>query len=241
MLGRMTRPAALLCVPVLLGTLLLGGCVAGDPVAIGPTGVDELEIPTPSADPDDFVPGIDNPWLPLAAGNRWRYESTAGTTTEVVVPDETREVQGVATTPVETVVTGADGRISAERTEWYAQDADGNVWLFGAAADPDGSWEAGVDGAEAGLAMPAEPRVGDGYRQQLAPGVAEDLVTVLSVDEAVNVRAGSYPDLLQVEVTSPLDPDRQVRRYYARDTGLVYEETVSGGFERLELVEFAGG
>ena len=32
-----------------------------------PSGVDELKIPTPSPDPDDFVRGIDNPWLAARA------------------------------------------------------------------------------------------------------------------------------------------------------------------------------
>ena len=31
-------------------------------------GIDELVIPTPSPDPDDFVGHVDNPWFPLRAG-----------------------------------------------------------------------------------------------------------------------------------------------------------------------------
>ena len=224
MLGAMIRPA-LLCVPVVLCSLLLGGCVAGDPVAIGPTGVDELEIPTPSPDPDDFVGQVDNPLLPLAAGNRWSYESSAGDMTEVRVAPDTRTIQ--------------DGTVQ-ESSAWYAEDTAGNVWLLGEDT-ADGAWEAGVDGAEAGLAMPAEPRVGDGYRQELADGVAEDRVTVLSVDESVNVQAGSYADVLQTEVVTPLVPGRIEHRSYASGVGLVFSETVAGGSERLELVDFTEG
>ena len=42
-----------------------------------------------------------------------------------------------------------------------------------------GSWEAGVDGARAGIVMPAHPRVGDTYRQEFYLGEAEDEARVL--------------------------------------------------------------
>lgn len=244
MLGRMIRPgtraAATAVLASVLGSLLLGGCVAGDPVAIGTSGVDGLEIPTPSADPDDFVGEIDNPWLPLRPGSEWVYESPSGDATTVTVTDETREIQGVTTTGVREVTGASDGPTAEETTRWYAQDAAGNVWLFGEDADGASSWEAGADGAEAGMAMPAAPRVGDGYRSALASGVAEDTVTVLSLDEAVNVEADSYADVLQTEVTNGLEPGVVVRRYYARGTGLVFEESV-GGLDPRELVEFTAG
>ena len=57
-----------------------------------------------------------------------------------------------------------------ERVDYYAQDRDGNVWWFGR----QGVWDVDVAGAEAGLAMPADPRVGDGWRLALLEGVVED-------------------------------------------------------------------
>ena len=54
--------------------LLVAGCGSA-PQKSPPTGVDGLEIPTPSPDPDDFVQDIDNPYLPLRPGSRWVYES----------------------------------------------------------------------------------------------------------------------------------------------------------------------
>lgn len=235
-----TRAAATAVLASVLGSLLLGGCVAGDPVAIGTSGVDGLEIPTPSADPDDFVEEIDNPWLPVRPGSEWVYESLSGDTTTVTVTDETKQVQGVTTTGVREVTGAPDDPTTEGTTRWYAQDAAGNVWLFGEGGDGTASWEAGVEGAEAGMAMPAAPRVGDGYREALAPDVAEDTVTVLSLDEAVNLDTDSYADVLQTEVTNALEPGVVVRRYYARGTGLVLEETV-GGLDRRELAEFTAG
>src|ERR671910_3479423 len=75
---------------------------------------------------------------------------------------------------------------------WYAQDKDGNVWYLGEATKEyengkvkttEGSWEAGVDGAEAGVIMPGTPEVGLTYRQQCYAVEAEDAGKILSLDE----------------------------------------------------------
>jgi len=243
------RPLLLTLAAVL--PVLASGCGSA-PQKSPPTGVDELQIPTPSPDPGDFVERIDNPYLPLTPGSRWVYESTSvdPETTTVRVTDDTVQVQGVTTTVVQDVVRDADGKLVERTFDWFAQDRAGNVWYFGedtteyddrGRPDHTGSWEAGVDGARAGLVMPAEPRVGDGYRQESAPGVAEDRAEVLSLDESANVRFDSFTDLLQTEETTPLEPDLVERKYYARGVGLVLEETVLGGAERTELVAYDGG
>ncbi len=215
-------------------SLALTGCgSASEPSP--PTGVDELVIPTPSLDPDDFVGRIDNQWLPLIPGSTWRYRTSAdgehGTVT-VTVLDETREVQGVAATTVRTEVVDPRGR-AADETNWFAQDEDGNVWHVGA----EGTWEAGVDGAQAGLAMPAHPRVGDGFRTEYAPGVAEDHAMVVSLDGSASVPYGDLTDLLETEHSSPIEPGRDERQLYAQGIGLVREQTVEGD-ELVELVSF---
>src|ERR1044072_2652040 len=66
---------------VLLSSTLLSGCGAAgqaNPTEIGPQGVDELVVPTPSPDPDDFVDDVDNPWLPFAPGTVWTYDVAGG-------------------------------------------------------------------------------------------------------------------------------------------------------------------
>ena len=152
-------------------------------------------------------------------GCRWR-PGTSGSTSPwapsrrrstVTVTDETQVVQGVTTTVVHDVVTDADGEVVEDTFDWFAQDPAGNVWYFGedtteydeqGRPDTDGSWEAGVDGAQAGIVMLAKPRVGDGYQQEFSEGVAEDRATVLSLDESVNVPFGSFADVLQTEETN---------------------------------------
>jgi hypothetical protein len=241
---RSAFPAALLA-----PALVLTGC-ASDPPTVPPSGVDGLEVPTPSPDPDDFVERIDNPWLPLLPGAEWVYESTGGERITVTVTDRTREVAGVTTTVVRDVVTDEDGAVVEETDDWFAQDRDGNVWYFGedtveydeqGRPDDAGSWEAGVDGAEAGIVMLATPRRGDGYQQEQAAGEAEDRATVLDLDGTRQVGSDSYDELLVTEETSPLEPGLAEHKFYARGTGLVLEETVSGGSGEAALVGFTPG
>ena len=59
-----------------------------------------------------------------------------------------------------------DGILEEDTRDWFAQDDDGNVWYFGEDVDnynPDGSirdhagaWEAGMNGAIAGIIMLAD-------------------------------------------------------------------------------------
>ncbi len=238
--------------PVLAAVVVLSGGCAAAPGTVDPAGVDGLEIPTPTPDPDDFVDRIDNPYLPLEPGNEWVYESTGEDpeTITVTVTDETREVAGVTTTVVRDVVTDADGEVVEETSDWFAQDRDGNVWYFGedtteyderGRPDTAGSWEAGVDGAQAGLVMPDTPRVGDGYRQEFYPGEAEDQAQVVSLTESLELDVGDFDGLLVTEDTTPLEPGLVEQKYYARGTGLVYEETLSGDGDPVELVSFTEG
>lgn len=226
----------------------LSGCGSAS-VSSPPAGVDGLQIPTPGLAAADFVAGIDNPWLPLTPGNEWVYRATSsdgGRTITVTVLDETRDIEGVNATVVRDVVTDADGKVLKETRGWFAQDTAGNVWSLGetTAVDVDGetssegSWEAGVDGAQAGLAMPAEPRRGDGYRREFLRGAAEDRTEVLTLDASANVPFGSFTDLLETEDTTPLDPDLVERKLYASGVGLIQVETVAGGDEVVVLVSF---
>lgn len=220
MLGSMTV-RALLTVLGLVAALTSCG-TASEPSP--PTGIDELTIPTPSPEPDDFVDVVDNPWFPLPPGSTWRYQVIGAT-------DATELLVTVAPGPVVAGVT-TTARVSREdgvvTTDWFAQDADGNVWWFGR----DGEWQAGTAGAEAGLAMPADPRVGDGYRTAYAPGTVEDVATVRAVDASATVPAGTFEGLLVLDTTSAPDTQRERTVYVAEGLGPV-EETTLGRTARL--------
>lgn len=124
-----------------------------------------------------------------------------------------------------------DDRQPLEVTDdWYAQDSAGNIWYLGEdtaeyengrVANRDGSFEAGVDGAEAGVAMPADPVVGLSYRQEYYAGEAEDRAGVVSVgSEQVEVPFGFFKrDVLMTRDLVPTEPRVQELKFYARGIG----------------------
>jgi len=204
-----------------------GGCGAASPDS-PPSGVDELTIPTPSPDPADFVRRIDNPWLAFAPGRTWTYSVRGAATGELVitVEDTTYDIAGVATTPVSRTEPTGD-----QVVDYYAQDRRGNVWWFGR----EGVWLAGEDGAEAGLAMPATPRYGDGWRAAYDEDVVDVRATVETRDQVVSTPAGTFRQVLGIDVTSPLEPGTARRVFYARGVGLVEELSTDGPVYLAEL------
>jgi hypothetical protein len=170
MVRAVRRLAGLATAGVLAGAL--AGCAGiGQPAPYDSTGINGLVIPTPSPDAADFVAGVDNPWLPLEPQATWRYDVTdAGRsvgTIDAEVGTGTTEIAGLAATAL-VVTTTIDGD-TEEETRYYAQDEGGNVWLVGFESATGPSWEAGQGGAEAGLAMPARPRLGDGWLTYAVP------------------------------------------------------------------------
>ena len=129
--------------------------------------------------------------------------------------------------------------------DWYAQDRAGNVWYLGEqtrefengrVVSTEGSFEAGVDGAQAGIAMPARPRVGCRYRQEDYAGHAEDRGGVFSLREQVTVPTGHYTDVVMTRETNPLEPRVLEYKFYARGVGQVLAVDISGGDGREELI-----
>lgn len=224
--GAPTRVRRVPAVVVAVVALGLSGCASASESS-PPSGVDQLVIPTPSIDSEDFVSEVDNRWFPLSPGATWTYELSgeqSGTVTVTV--SEGQEVAGVDATEVETAWP------DRSTTDYYAQDRAGNVWWVGRA----GVWEAGADGAEAGLAMAADPRVGDGYRMARAEGLVEDQAQVRSVNATVTVPAGGYEDCVEVETSSPLVPGVRLLSTYAEGVGLVRTVSLEGPEVSLELV-----
>jgi hypothetical protein len=216
-----------------------------------PAAVSTVEPYQPVIDPADFVAAVDNPYFPLAPGSRWVMEGegeSAGEVTTTLVTDETKTILGVVCTVVRDEVT-ADGTLQELTFDWYAQDAAGNVWYFGEdtaeytksgeVKTRKGSWEAGVDGAQPGIIMPADPWVGLTYRQEFYAGEAEDQATVVETGATADTPAGQYGNVLVTEDFTPLEPDLKERKFYAPGVGLVMERIVSGGQGINRLTEFA--
>jgi hypothetical protein len=223
------------------GLLLLAGC--GSDSNSLPQGFEPANL-----DAGDFVDRIDNPYWPMAPGSKWVYRED-GQRVEVTVTGQMKEILGIRATVVHDVVT-EDGEVVEDTHDWYAQDADGNVWYLGEdtkefedgeVKSTEGSWEAGVDGAEAGILLPGEPEVGMTYRQEYDEGEAEDVGEILSLDEWVEVPPGRYRNVLMTKDYTPLEPEVLEHKFYAKGVGPVLVVAISGGSGREELLRFTPG
>lgn len=200
-------------------------------------------------DPASFTVDIDNPYWPMEPGTRWIYRETdaEGTVLKVVVTvtSETKEIaNGVTARVVRDTVT-EDGAVVEDTFDWYAQDADGNIWYLGEdtaefekgkITTGSGSFEAGIDGALPGVAVPANPVDDLHYRQEYYAGEAEDQGEILSVDEQVQVTAGHYEHVLMTKDTNPIEPKVLEFKFYAPGVGPVLAIAVSGSSDREELL-----
>lgn len=213
-------------------------------------------------DPADYKPAldaahvadvIDNPYLPLAVGAEWIYEGTSDEGTEtitVVVTGDRKTIMGISAYEIHDTVE-LDGVIIEDTLDWYAQDDQGNVWYMGedtkeydtngVVTSTAGSWEAGVDGALPGIAMPVQPAVGDKYRTEYYAGEAEDVFEILEIDGSLTVPFGTFDQVITTKDWTRLEPDLIEEKSYAFGVGQLYETHVSGGTGTVELISYTPG
>jgi hypothetical protein len=200
-----------------------------------------------------FSTTVDNPWFPLRPGTTFVYRGVKDGNPSrdmVTIEHATKTIQGVPCAVV-TDLLYEKGKLEERTTDWYAQDAAGNVWYYGektAELYPDGrvkttagSWQSGVDGARAGIYMPATPHVGQSARQEYFRGQAEDHFRVRSLSARVKTPAASSSSALLTEEWTPLEQGVLDHKYYVRGIGTVLEQTVRGGVERNTLVSVRHG
>ena len=221
----------------ILGMLVLAGsgsATQGTPIPA---------LPSPS----DFVTRIDNKYFPLRPGTTFHFRGTQqGKAREVsvFVTHKTKVILGIrATVILDQVLVG--GKREEKTFDWYAQDKQGNVWYLGEDSSDfvngrwvrsDGSWEAGVKGAKAGIVMKANPRVGVVYRQEYYAGHAEDMAKVLSRNKSVTLEYGSFEHALETSEWTPLERGVLEHKYYVKGIGNVRTIMVKGGSEEEHLV-----
>lgn len=206
----------------------------------------------PTLDPANFVDVIDNPYLPLAVGAEWYYEGMSGEgleTITVVVTGDRKTILGISAFVVRDTVT-LDGELIEDTYDWFAQDKEGTVWYLGedvkdyengVVVSTAGSWEAGVDGALAGIAMPAVPALGEAYRLEYYAGEAEDMFEIIGVDRTLTVPFGTFDRAITTKDWTPLSPDVIEEKWHAFGVGLLYETHISGGGGFVELVSYTPG
>ena len=185
-----------------------------------------------------FSAQVSNTWFPLRPGTTLIYTGKKDGEPARDVFRVTHRVARVAGAPCVVIDDRLylSGKLRERTTDWYSQDARGNVWYFGEqtaeldrrgrVVSTEGTWRAGVDGARPGVFMPAHPRVGQSFAQEHAKGIAEDHFRIVAVGTTK----------LETREWTPLEPDVLDKKVYARGTGTALEQTVKGGDELLKLV-----
>lgn len=238
-----TRSASLLC----------GAVLAASPLA---TDAGLVEYPFDAADFSAPL-AIDNPYWPLVPGTRIVYSEVSEdecVVNEFLVTNDSKSdfagpYAGVSARVIsdkEWLDEDCDGGrdlLLEDTADWYAQDDAGNVWYLGedtteffydddgnpAGSSQEGSWEAGVDGAEAGLIMLAEPFLGAFYRQEYYEDVAEDMGKVIGLDRSVSIDLGDFDGCLVTKEWTPLETGTVEHKHYCPPFGLVLVDGLGGG------------
>jgi hypothetical protein len=206
-----------------------------------------MPVSTIPFNPNNFVAGepIDNNasnYLIFTPGTIFHYDirdaggNLTGTRTLDVTYD-TQMVAGVQCIVVIDTVKDTAGNLIEVANDYYAQDKYGNVWYFGEyvenykngkLANTDGSWRADDLGAFPGIVMEAQPKVGDQYKQENSPGLAQDYGLVLDL----GAKIAGFKGLLQTQDVNPLElakktdlPIEQEFKYYKAGVGEVYSVT----------------
>jgi hypothetical protein len=190
---------------------------------------------------------INNPYSPLVVGTTYTYANTGvdpdtdqpfTERNTVEVTPETRVIAGVTTRVVRDRVFRADGKLSEDTRDHFAQDDNGNVWYFGedtetfeyddrgnlVSTSTEGSWTAGVDHAQAGIIMEAAPRAGNRYYQEFGPvNNVLDTGVGLATTNQIRVPAGRFRNVFVTSETSAIEPLDLASKYYAPGVGTILE------------------
>lgn len=208
---------------------------------------------TPVVDPSSFSTNVTNPYFPLPLGAVRIYEGDetdpdTGEThhfrIEETVLAEPGEVMGIAVVVLQ-VREFEDGEPIEVTRDYHAQHEDGSVWYFGedvdniedgAVINHDGSWLAGEGDNQPSLFMPADPQPFDTMLQEQAPGLAEDISTVVETGLTVQVAAGEFSGCIWTVDINPLEAASEFKNY-CPGPGLVREENAAGVIELVEIID----
>ncbi len=183
---------------------------------------------------------IDNPWSPLAPGRRYVLEGLANRGGGLLphrvvftVTDVTKEIHGIQCVAIWDEDFNEDKLAEAELA-FFAQDNDGNIWTMGEYPEEydivsgeflgaPSTWIHGLDGAQAGTLMLANPRTGTGYYLQGRVDAIQflDCAKVFKTGEKTCVPVGCFNNVLVTDEKSPLEGGGHQRKFYAPGIGNV--------------------
>ncbi len=206
---------------------------------------------TPVVDPSQFSTEVTNPFFPLPVGALRIYvgeeiDPETGETHEFRVEEfvlsESYAVMGVPVVVLQ-VTEYEDGDLLEITRDYHAQHEDGSVWYFGEHVDNyedgeivnhDGTWIAGEGENKPSVFVPADPQVFDTILQEQAPGLAEDISTVVETGVTVTVAAGEFTGCIKTVDVNPLEAASEFKTY-CPGPGLVREENADGVTELISI------
>jgi hypothetical protein len=202
-------------------------------------------------DPGDCTDEVDHPLLGLSSLKTKILEGTEKnpetgqtilTRAEIRVLEDSETVADYPAKPVES--SGyEDGELVDKSIAYYTQCGDGSVWFVGEKVDEyedgeisghAGQWEAGQNGAQPSLWMPASPKAGQTFEHERVPDIAEGRATVTAVDVAVKTRAGRFTGCVKIQEHSTLEDSKEFKFYCPR-VGVVREEGEGLNFNLLRF------
>ena len=100
-----------------------------------------------------------------------------------------------------------------------------NNYEDGEISDHEGSWRAGVNGAQPGILMPGRFLLGARYYPELAPGVALDRGENVGMGISIATEAGTFHNCVEVADSNALEPAAEPdQKIYCPYVGLVKDE-----------------
>jgi hypothetical protein len=225
----------------------------------------EVRASVPSGTPTFSNPlQIDNTFFPFQPGGGKVYlGSEHGTKTEardLYLTDTRRFKLNGATVQCHILqeVFYENGELVESSDNYFAQADDGTVYYFGEVVDiyengvivsHEGSWLVGgptrsSDPPEAGAAtkpglfMPANPELGDVFKQEDLFPIVDETDEVVAVDADVTTPAGKFVGAITIQESSRLEPGTELK-WYAPGVGVVKVRT-QGETLRLESSTLPG-
>jgi len=165
----------------------------------------------PVLDPANFVAVVDNPYFPLPVGRTLVYTG---------VKDGQSQTDTVIVTGQKKVILGIAATVVSD------------------VATHDGT--AGLDGAQPGIIMEANPQIPDAYRQECYAGQAEDTAWVVATTGSVTVPYGKVRNVLTTLESTRLEPGAYDEKIYGPGIGIVSERALTGPSEVAQLVSVSG-
>ena len=229
-------------------TLLLAmGCDASNPTqprAPQPTFATTKRLDVRRCAPGPgFTVVSTNPWFPLDVGRQLvlEGEEEGETLTNVVtVLNVTRTIQGVVTRVVEEREF-LNGELSEVTWNYHVQAPDGSICYYGEDVDVytdagithEGAWCPGGDN-QPGIFMPADPKPGMEYQNEVAPGIALDEARIVGAGPTT-VPFGRFEETIRIREFDPLTGDKD-HKVHARGVGII----VDGPLELIDVRQTSG-